>query len=287
MTSCTPTRPAYRSSKRAKRGGPGCGPRNLALLAGDTIVYVFSPSRSGETPCAVLGASKGTLVVDAYTGYNQVTKPADRERAGCLAHGRREVFDAKKYAPSMQVALDLILDLYKVEHDAKAAGIVGTAAHGTLRRERSAPIMDKLHLWLTAKKPLHLPQSPAGKAVGYMLNQWEHFKVFLGNPKVPLDNNASERALRVVARGRDSYLFVGNDEAGRNLATLLTLVQSAQACGKNPRDYLADLIVRLPDHKMSRISELMPQNWLSPAERAQAAMAEQATSLSATPSPSG
>ena len=93
--------------------------------------------------------------------------------------------------------------------------------------------------------------------------------------------------LRLLPPGRDSYLFVGNDEAGRNLATLLTLVHSAQACGKNPRDYLADLIVRLPDHKMSRISELMPQNWLSPAERAQAAMAEQATSLSATPSPSG
>lgn len=240
------------------------------FLAGDSIVYVFSPSRSGETPVAVLGASKGTLVVDAYTGYNQVTKPADRERGGCMAHGRRGVFAALKYAPSMQVALDLILDLYKVEHDAKAAGIVGTAAHGMLRRERSAPIMAKLHAWLTAEKPQHLPSGPAGQAVGYMLSQWEHLQVFLGNPKVPLDNNASERALRVVARGRDSYLFVGNDEAGRNLATLLTLVHTAQACGKNPRDYLADVLIRLPDHKMSRISELLPQNWQSPQERAEA-----------------
>lgn len=240
------------------------------FLAGDSIVYVFSPSRSGDTPCEVLGASKGTLVVDAYTGYNQVTKPADRERGGCMAHGRRGLFGALKYAPSMQVGMDLILDLYKVEHDAKAAGIVGTAAHATLRRERSAPIMTKLHGWLVAEHPQHLPQSPAGQAVGYMLNQWDHLKVFLGNPKVPLDNNASERALRVVARGRDSYLFVGNDQAGRNLATLLTLVHTAQACGKNPRDYLADVLMRLPGHKMSRIGELLPQNWLSPAERAMA-----------------
>ncbi|MSQ85085.1 MAG: transposase domain-containing protein [Myxococcales bacterium] len=82
-------------------------------------------------------------------------------------------------------------------------------------------------------------------------------------------------------------MFVGNDDAGRNLATLLTLVHSAQASGKNPRDDLADLMIRLPDHKMSRIGELLPHNWLSPAERAQAAMEEQATSLPATPSPSG
>ncbi len=253
------------------------------FIAGDSIVYVFSPSRSGETPVAVLGASKGTLVVDAYTGYNQVTKPADRERGGCMAHGRRGVFAALKYAPSMQVCLDLILDLYKVEHDARAAGIVGTAAHGTMRRERSTPIMDKLHAWLTAEQPLHLPKSPAGEAVGYMLNQWDHLKVFLGNPKAPLDNNASERALRVVARGRDSYLFIGNDEAGRNLATLLTLVHSAQACGKNPRDYLADVLIRLPDYKASRLAELLPQNWQSPVERALAVAAAAVPEAAALP----
>ena len=49
---------------------------------------------------------------------------------------------------------------------------------------------------VTIQKDEQLPESKAGKAVAYMLNQWAHLELFLGNPKVPLDNNASERALR-------------------------------------------------------------------------------------------
>jgi transposase len=48
--------------------------------------YVYSSSRSGETPKNVLGNSKGDLVVDGYTGYNQVTTPDKRRRSGCNAH---------------------------------------------------------------------------------------------------------------------------------------------------------------------------------------------------------
>ena len=56
----------------------------------DLIVYRYAPSRSGETPKQVLGESTGRLVVDQYTGYNAVTKPGRRLRAGCLAHARRK-----------------------------------------------------------------------------------------------------------------------------------------------------------------------------------------------------
>jgi len=39
------------------------------------VGYRFSPTRSGETPKQVLGKTKGKLLVDAYSGYNQVTTP--------------------------------------------------------------------------------------------------------------------------------------------------------------------------------------------------------------------
>ncbi len=234
------------------------------FLAGDLVVYVFSPSRSGETPLKVLGASEGTLVVDAYTGYNAVTTPKGRARGGCLSHGRRGIFDAKPSAPEMQVGLDLILDVYKVEHKAKELGIVGTAAHAELRRTESRPAMDKLKTWLLEQKDEQLPESKAGKAVAYMLNQWAHLELFLGNPKVPLDNNASERALRVVAHGRDTSLFVGNDQSGKNLAVLMSLAHTAAACGKNPEVYLADVLVRMFGHPGNRLHELLPQNWSPP-----------------------
>jgi transposase len=83
------------------------------FLAEDLIAYRFSASRSGETPRAVLGGTKGTLVVDAYTGYNRVTDVDGRTRSGCLAHIRRKIFEA---LPTAEVdarrGLDLILDIY-------------------------------------------------------------------------------------------------------------------------------------------------------------------------------
>jgi len=232
-----------------------------AFLAGDTIVYVFSPSRSGQTPVEVLGASQGTLLVDAYTGYNQVTTPEGRERAGCFAHCRRKLFEAMKDAPDLQKGLDLILDLYKVEHKAKELNVVGTYDHLELRRTESTPAMQRLHEWLTAQQAALLPESKAGKAVAYMLNQWANLTVFLGRATIPIDNNRSERAMRVVARGRDSYLFVGNDQCGKNLAKLLTLVHTAAAFGHNPQVYMADVLIQILNHPVSRLDELLPEHW--------------------------
>ena len=63
------------------------------------ITYRFSPSRSGDTPAEVLGGSTGALVVDMYTGYNQITAPGGRTRAACLAHARRHLFEALATAP--------------------------------------------------------------------------------------------------------------------------------------------------------------------------------------------
>jgi transposase len=235
------------------------------FLADELVAYVFSANRSGETPRNVLGGTTGTLLVDGYTGYNQVCKLDNRQRAGCLAHVRRELFDAMKSAPDLQVALDLILDVYKVEHKAMAAGIVRTPAHAELRRTEGKAAMDALHIWLKAHHGDHLPTSAAGQAIGYALNQWSHLTVFLGLVHVPIDNNKSERMLRILARGRASYLFVGNDDAGQNLAILMSLVLTAELCGKNPQAYLADVLLRIQDHPASRIDELLPQNWV-PAE---------------------
>jgi transposase len=80
----------------------------------EMIAYVFSRSRSGETPVKVLADTIGKLLVDGYSGYNKVTLPGGRERAGCLAHLRRKFFDAKTAAPeAAKRAMDFILCLGK------------------------------------------------------------------------------------------------------------------------------------------------------------------------------
>ena len=235
------------------------------FLAQKLLVYVFSASRSGKTPVAVLGATTGTLVVDAYSGYNEVTKPDGRERAGCLAHGRRGLFDAMKFAAEIREALDIILDVYAVEHKMKAAGKVRSPEHRELRRTVSRDAMDRLKKWLEEHEPDWLPNEAPAKAARYILDNWAAMTLFLDRVEVPVDNNGSEAALRVVAKTRDSSLFVGNDDAGQRLAVLLSLTRTAVACGLNPEAYLADVLIRIQTWPASRIDELLPQNWQAPA----------------------
>jgi transposase len=158
--------------------------------------------------------------------------------------------------------------VYRVEHEARELGIAGTPAHRALRQLKSVPAMEAFRLWLEAEKPKHLPQGPMGKAIGYATNQWSALTVFLGNPAVPVDNNRSEAALRVVALGRKNWLWVGNDIAGENMAVLLSLVRTCEAVGVNPQAYLADVLMRIDDWPQSRIDELLPDRWQAEATAA-------------------
>lgn len=191
-----------------------------------------------------------------------VCTPDQRERSGCLAHVRRKFAEARGSEPqAANAALDLILAVYRVEHEAKEAGIARSGKHLELRRARSRPAMDAFREWLDAETPNHLPSGPMGKAISYAINQWPHLTAFLNNAAIPVDNNASERALRTFALGRKNWLFAGNDVAGEHLATLMTLVRSCEANGVNPRDYLADVLLRVGTHPVSRIDELLPDVW--------------------------
>lgn len=234
------------------------------FIAGRFIGYCFSPDRSGDTPQRVLGGTSGTLVVDMYTGYNQVTGTGKRDRAGCLAHARRKFFEATKTAPDAQVALDLIRDVYVVEHDVRNAGLTGTDQHAAARWERCLPIMDKLYVWLNAQKDLHPPKSKMGGAIRYSLKNWQALTRYVRDTRVPPDNNRAENALRVVALGRKNFLFVGHEEAGNNLAALYTVVATCLAHDLDPLAYLTDVLMRLDSTPADQIDALLPHNWPRP-----------------------
>ncbi len=235
------------------------------FIAGPFVAYAFSPSRSGETPVKILGDSKGILQVDQYSGYNQVTTSNKRNRAGCMGHARRKFFEAKDKASKLaKHVLEQILELYIVEYDAAEMEILGTDKHLAMRQARSKPILEGLKEYLETEKPNHLPKGPASKAIGYFTGNYKSLELFLTDPKIPLDNNVSERQLRLIALGRKNYLFVGNNAAGVNLAVNQTLVACCVNVDVNPQEYLSDVIIRIQTHPMSRIDELLPHNWKPP-----------------------
>ncbi len=168
---------------------------------GFDVAYQFADSHSGSTPKARLEGTKGVLLVDGYSGYNDVEKVSSRRRAACLAHVRRYFFDSLKTAPVAQEALDFITELYGVEHDAKEQQL-SKAAKLALRKQLAGPIRDRFKEWLDAQRTRHPPKSPLGVAICYTLGQWNELGVFLDDARVPLDNNASERSLRRPSAGR-------------------------------------------------------------------------------------
>jgi transposase len=224
------------------------------------VAYHFAESRSGSTPKSLLEGTKGILLVDGYSGYNEVEKVSTRRRAACHAHVRRYFFESLKTAPVAQEALDLITELYRIEHEAKENEL-SESSHLELRKLKARPVRDRPKEWLDAQLARHPPKSPLAAAIRYTLGEWDELGVFLDDVRVPLDNNASERALRRIALGRKNYLFVGDVAAGKSLAGLYSLVATCEARGINPFDYLVDVLARVQDHPANAIDELLPGAW--------------------------
>ena len=228
------------------------------FLDSDQIVYSFSEGRSGNKVVEILSQSQGLLQSDGYSGYNK----GNRERVGCWAHARRYFFNSLPNDDA-KIYFDWVNELYGVEYLAIERDELGSQNHLKLRQLKSKEILEKMKTRLERDIGNTPPKSPFGKALTYLNNNWDSLQVFLTDLKIKLDNNISERALRIVAVGRKNYLFVGNTEAGQNLAILQTLVQTCKLHKVNPQDYLSDVLIRIQTHPQSKIDELHPKNWKS------------------------
>ena len=123
--------------------------------------------------------------------------------ADVWSHARRYLFRALDVAPEARDALDMILELFRVERDAIERDVSGTDEHLAMRVRRSQPVLDQIKAWTEQQKPRHLPEGPMGAALRYISNQWQPLTVFMRDPKIPIHNNASESALRTsLWRGR-------------------------------------------------------------------------------------
>jgi transposase len=199
------------------------------FLTDTVITYRFSPTRNASTAIAFLGGTTGTVQIDGYSGYSSSCGKDGRERVGCWGHARRGFFKCLKDYPEASYVLERIVELYKVEYRAAEQDILGTSEHLALRVQLSAPVTEQIIGWCREHVSHYNPKSPMATAIGYLMNQWDTLVVFLKDPRLRLDNNVSERALRIQALGRNNFLFVGHDEAGQNLAILQTVVATASS----------------------------------------------------------
>jgi hypothetical protein len=153
--------------------------------------------------------------------------------AHCWSHVRRKFLEAEASSPQAKPVLDLIRDLYAIEAEASSP-----EDRRALRDARSCALVKEIHAWLLAQRAL--PQSSFGKALAYAAELWPGLVRFLDNPRIPLDNNASERALRGVVLGRKNH-YGSKSQRGTEVAALFySLLESAKLAGLEPAAYLAE-----------------------------------------------
>ena len=50
----------------------------------------------------------------------------------------------------------------------------------------------------------------------------------------------------------------------------MTIIESAKLSGHDPEAYFADILARIGDHKINRLDELLPWDWVPMAREAKA-----------------
>jgi hypothetical protein len=132
-----------------------------------------------------------------------------------------------------------------------------------IRQLKAKPIADNLQAWLIAQRQKVPDGSATAKAIDYSLNRWAALMRYLGDGRLPADNNWIENRIRPIALGRANWLFAGSLRAGQRAAAIMSLIGSAKMNDLDPYAYLRDVLERLPTHPASRIAELLPHRWRS------------------------
>ncbi len=181
----------------------------------------------------------------------------DVQEAGCWAHARRKFFDLHQAhaSPLAGEAIARIGQLYAIE-----TGIRGRPPdeRRQVRQARARPLLDAMQEWLGSSLAKLSRKSETAAAIRYALGRWTALTRYCDDGRLEIDNNAAERALRAVALGRKNYLFAGSDAGGERAAAMYSLIGSAKLNGMDPEAYLRDVLARIADHPINRITELLP-----------------------------
>ncbi len=90
--------------------------------------------------------------------------------------------------------------------------------------------------WL--RQQATLKSRSIGKPVAYVVANWDRLTRFVGDARVPLDNNAAERGIRGPVVGRKNH-YGSKSRRGTEIAAIFyTLLETAKLAGVDPSRYL-------------------------------------------------
>jgi transposase len=223
--------------------------------------FTVSRHRDGPDEFLVAGGFVGKLLADCYSSYQGITLRSDSRivRAACNAHARRKIFDAREHRPLLSTRfLAAYQELYDIEERGK---FLSVGEREELRSLEARPVWQRMRELLDGPAASDvLPKEKFAEALGYLRNQWDALEVYLGDGRIPIDNNQAEQLMKQIALGRKNWLFFGSVAAGERMADLLTLVSSALRNDLDVWAYVKDVLDRLLAGSTDYAS-LRPDRW--------------------------
>jgi transposase len=242
------------------------------------VVFDFTTDYTAAGPQSFLKGYKGYLQADALAQYEGLYGEDKVKHCCCWAHARRKFVAAAQGGDVLaQEAVDRIGQLYAIERDLppllEPSEDPGAAEQRRQREEqrrlwrhqRAQPVLDDLKKWLDEHKSKALPKSVLGQAFGYALNNWTALCRYGEQGYLAIDNNLSERTLRVVALGRNNWGVLGSEKGGQTAAVLYSVVQTCKHLGIDPFAYLREALPGLfalgEKPTAEQLSEWLPDRW--------------------------
>jgi transposase len=203
-----------------------------ALTAPGVVVHRIRDDKSAATFTSLVGDYRGIIVADALGTHDAGARASPGiVLAGCWAHVYRRFEEALPDHPDAERALAWIGALYAIDESASSLD-----DRAVLRREKAPVILDELKAWLwiqAENKAVSL-----GKAAAYTLGIWERLTRFVDDARIPLDNNATERAIRGPVVGRKNH-YGSKSRRGTEVASrLYTILETCKLHDVDPAAYL-------------------------------------------------
>jgi transposase len=209
------------------------------------ILYRLDKYRSQDAAADLLGDYAGVVMCDGYAAYLALAKKRPSlVLAHCWAHVLRGFRDIEPSFPKeCGEALTLIRSLYALE-EGIPKGPEGDDERRRVRPTKSREVLDQICAWVFTTALTVPPGSGLAQAIAYMVKLWPGLVRFVDDPRIPLDNNGSERGARDAVLGRKNHYGSRSKRGTQVAAMLYSLVGSARLSGVNPEAYLRVATVR-------------------------------------------
>lgn len=247
------------------------------------VLFDYQRGRHHKYPEKFLEGFQGFLETDAINQYYMLEKSIPGLiNANCWVHARRDFADAvkavdkdKKGAVRQTVAwkaLERIAGMYEIEN---SLATLTPELRLRKRKKEIEPLVDEFFAWLKKLMTdgMVLPKGKTADGINYCLNHESKLRVFLQNGNVPMDNSASERAIRPFTIGRKNWVLINSVKGAEASAVIYSLVETAKLNNLNVYRYLEHLLTELPelaDEKgnidTARLDPLLPWSDQLPAQ---------------------